>query len=236
MKQPMSGFPLDEMARALRAEINKLRGQVETALGEADKIRRSQIDLALRPVLEELENNNRLETRFDPARIDRLFDTLRKVRDVGVAYNFLIDLFSSKAQEDRFLAAIQDFKVGRQELLSMYYAAHSVACILSAEQFKLLFLFMITGVHKVSDFHNVMREVNSWPKLEPFVDNEFRNALAHGTYMIQAKKIVLFKNAKLDVLREMTRDEFVMAAKNENILFWCLLLMFLDRMTSMYSP
>jgi hypothetical protein len=72
----------------------------------------------------------------------------------------------------------------------------------------------------VSKFYSTMASAapNSWPKLEPKVDSDFRNSLAHGTYAVIDKKIVLFKDAKLshstDPEAEMTVDKFMIHPPN----------------------
>lgn len=222
----------DDFENLLTSEIDKIRSQIEFYLGETDKEKREKIDIALGKVMQELDEKGRLETKFTEAQISLIFDILRKINDVGESYNFFIDTFSNPKQETRFLTSVEEFGITRANLLSMYLAAHVVAGILSTEQFKLLLLFMVAGTYKISDFYNfIEREApTTWPELRPFIDNQFRNALAHGAYLLDKGKVVLFKNAKLEVLREMPLQDFIMAVKNENILFWCMFLFFLNRM------
>jgi hypothetical protein len=101
--------------------------------------------------------------------------------------------------------------------------------ILSTELFKLRLLFHLKGVnHDVSKFVTTIRAnaPATWPLLEPYVDGAFRNALAHGTYAIRGKKVVLFADAKLlpssDKNPEMTLDQFMFRVKECNVLYACL--------------
>lgn len=63
----------------------------------------------------------------------------------------------------------------------------------------------------------------TWPSLKGYVDNDFRNALAHGTYGIVNKRIVLYKDANLVPVEEIELDEFMMRLKDQNVLFLCLI-------------
>jgi hypothetical protein len=221
----------NQLKELFRQELMKFRAQAESNLGDADRKRRNQIDAVLSALLKELETSGHLDMRFTSVQADRLFDILRKVRDVAVVYNSLIEIFSDEARENKFLNAVQEFGIGRIELVQMYLATYATACVLSTESFKLLVLFQTKGIHKVSDFNSVIPRLapHSWPTLKTFVDNIFRNALAHGLYTVEKGKAVLYKNTKLEVCREMTGLEFIMEVKNQNILFWSALLMFLER-------
>lgn len=78
--------------------------------------------------------------------------------------------------------------------------------------------------HDVSKFSTTMQIAapKTWPQLKPFVDNPFRNALAHGTYATINDKIVLFKDAKLEESEKMEVSEFLTRTKKQNVLFLCL--------------
>jgi hypothetical protein len=225
-------FLRNDFENLITSEIEKIRSQIEFYLGEADKEKRARIDIALDKVMQELDGKGRLETKFTDVQISLIFDLLRKINDIGESYNFFIETFSNPERKTRFLTSVEQFGITRANLISMYLAAHAVAGILSTEQFKLLLLFMVVGTYKISDFYNfIEREAPiTWPELRPFIDNEFRNALAHGAYLLDKGKVILFKNAKVEVLREMPLQDFIMAVKNENILFWCMFLFFLNRM------
>ncbi|MGP8126840.1 MAG: hypothetical protein ACLP9D_03435 [Candidatus Bathyarchaeia archaeon] len=62
----------------------------------------------------------------------------------------------------------------------------------------------------------------TWPRLKPFVDNDFRNALAHGTYAIINDKIVLYKDATLVPFQVLSLLKFMVKSTEQKILFMCL--------------
>lgn len=221
-----------QLKEAFQQVLLKFRNQAEANLGEADKRTRNQIDAVLSALMKELEEARHSETHFSYVQIGRLFDILRKVRDTAVIYNFFIDIFGDEAKKDKFLGAVREFGIGSPELIQMYLATYATACILSTELFKLILLFQIRGVSKVSDFNSIVSRLapHNWTALEAFVDNKFRNALAHGMYTVEKGEAVLYKNTALEVYRRMTVQEFVMEVKNQNILFWSMLLQFLERM------
>ena len=87
----------------------------------------------------------------------------------------------------------------------------------------------------VSRFNQTIREAApvSWPNLEPYVDSAFRNSLAHGTYAIANKQVVLFNDAKLlpstDPEAQMPLDKFMLRVKTQNVLYQCLVHVLADK-------
>lgn len=226
----------EELRAEFRKTLLRFRNQAESNLGETDKGRKNSIDRALDELMHELEKKKQLDTTFSASRIGLLFDILRKVRDVALPYNFFIEMFSDENAKRKMLSAVQEFGIGEPEFIQWYLATYATACVLSTELFKLLVLFQIKGRHKVSAFSRVVPNLapNSWRKLERFVNNEFRNGLAHGMYIVENGKAVLFDNSKLEVSKEMSFQDFIMEVKNQNILFWSALLKFLYRMENAF--
>jgi len=50
----------------------------------------------------------------------------------------------------------------------------------------------------------------------------FRNSLAHGTWAIENKQVVLFDDAKLIPYEKLDLDKFIIKTKSQNIIFVCL--------------
>jgi hypothetical protein len=227
-----------EMKEEFRRVLLDFQKQAEANLGDVDKQRRSQIDMAINEMMRELRNRNQLKEfkEFTAAQFSCIFDILRKVRDLAVPYNSLIEIFGSEDKERRFLDTVRDFGLGRFELIQMYLAIYVTACILSTELFKLLVLFQVEGAHRVSDFNRIIPRLapDGWSHLEGFVNSEFRNALAHGLYIIEGDKVTIFKNTALDIHHVMVLHDFIMEVKNQNILFWSMLLNFLQRALTMF--
>lgn len=124
-----------------------------------------------------------------------------------------------------FLQANEQFGFKESALISMLWNLVATDALLSTELFKLLLLFHMKGVsHDVSKFNSTMQSSapKTWPLLKPFVDNDFRNALAHGTYAFINGKVVLYKDAKLVPFQVLSLVKFIMKSKDQTTLFLCL--------------
>ena len=64
---------------------------------------------------------------------------------------------------------------------------------------------------------------NAIRPLEPYLDLDFLNALAHGLFGTKGKQIVLYKNAKLEVLGILDLADFMIRSKNQNVLTQCMI-------------
>jgi hypothetical protein len=208
------------------------------AMGDAEKKLWSEIEPILNEVLDELQRNGKIEIVQTEAEIDRFISTMRKLDDFALAHNALIDLFSQPTPQP-FLEATSKFGFDENKVIYMYIASAVTVAILSIELFKTMMLFVMKDVDfTVSRFSGTMASAapTSWPKLKPYIDNDFRNALAHGTYAIINKKVLLFKDAKLlppdDPEAEMSLDRFMTRVKNTNVLHKCFLSVYLSKLKS----
>jgi hypothetical protein len=68
------------------------------------------------------------------------------------------------------------------------------------------------------------------------VDNDFRNSLAHGTWAVINKKVVLFKDARLAPYERLNLSDFIIKAKKQNILYSCLVNTIIERTKRDYFP
>ena len=64
------------------------------------------------------------------------------------------------------------------------------------------------------------------------MNEKFRNALAHGLFGTEAKKIVLYKNAKFEVLDRMELADFMIRTKEQNVLTQCFIHVIIDKKKS----
>ena len=195
------------------------------ALGDREKTLWKKIEPVLSEVLNEIKANGKIETVYVKAERDRLIGPLKILEETSVTHNKLIHVFEM-AQEERshFFEAIRRYGFEEVSVIGMYLTLAGAVTVLSTELFKLLLLFHMKDVsHDVSKFSSTIRSVapKTWPKLKPFVDNDFRNALAHGTYSLVGKKVVLYRDAKLIPFQEMELHEFMMRSKDQNVLFQC---------------
>lgn len=195
------------------------------AMGEREKQLWKKIEPVLHSVLDELKANDKIETIYLPIDRKALRDTLEKLNWMSSIHNSLINI-ASKDKLKRFLNMTSQFNFDEPKLVWMYLTTGFTLALLSTELFKLLLLFHMKDVnHDVSKFSTTIENAarNTWPQLKPFVDNPFRNALAHGTYAIINKKIVLFEDAKLEKkLDEMELDKFMIRLEDQSLLYMCL--------------
>ncbi len=197
-------------------------------LGDKEKKLWAEIEPILDDLLDELAKKGLIETVYVKSELDKLRAALKKVEDIGYAHNALLDLFDKENPID-FLNATSKFGFTESKVIYMYIACAVTVAVLDTELFKFRLLFHMRNVSfDVSQFSRTISAAapRTWPLLKPHIDNEFRNALAHGTYAIVDKKVTLFENAKLlpsgDPDAEMSLDRFMMRVKDCNVLYACL--------------
>jgi hypothetical protein len=196
------------------------------AMGLAEKTLWKKIEPILNDVLNEIKTNGKIETSYVRAEMNRLSGPIRTLDETGITHNVLLDLFDRPHEEWlRFLQVTEEFGFKESNVIRIYLTLAGTVTVLSTELFKLLLLFHMKDVtYDISKFYSTMQSSapRTWPLLKPFVDNDFRNALAHGTYALVNKKVVLYADAKLLPVQEMELDEFMMRIKDQNVLFQCL--------------
>jgi hypothetical protein len=197
----------------------------------------NEIEPVLNGLLDELRVQGKIETIYTQAEKEDLLSAVEKLDRISEAHNTLLDIIrqqrgSTEGQRKRetFLKQTAEFGFNEQRVVFMYLALAVTVEVLSTELFKLRLLFHMKDVDfAVSHFSTTMSSAAqiSWPKLKPYVDNEFRNSLSHGTWAVINHKIVLFKDAKLlpssDPEAKMSLHRFMMRIKSQNVLYQCLI-------------
>jgi hypothetical protein len=195
-------------------------------LGPKEKEFWKKIEPILSNLLDEIKGNRKLKTIYVKAEMDRIYDVLKANEETGITHNILINLLRHREQRLKFLQAVEQFGFKGTDMFRVYLSLATAVALLSIEHFKLLLLFHMTNVgKKISKFPYTMQSYapKTWPLLKPYVDNEFRNALAHGTYAYVKGKIALYDDAELVPFKEMTLSDFMVRTKEPNVLFICLL-------------
>jgi hypothetical protein len=200
------------------------------ALGSAEKKLWGEIEPLLDGLLSELKANGKIETVYTEAETKKLVEALDKLDRFSLAHNALISLFKPPDPKiANFLKVASEFGFDGDKTAYLCIAMEAIIEVLSTELFKLVVLFHMKDVDfSVSKFSRTIESAapKSWPSLKPYVDNAFRNSLAHGTYSATTNKVVLFENAKLvpsnDLEAEMSLDRFMIRAKTQNVLYHCL--------------
>ncbi|MEM2146271.1 MAG: hypothetical protein QW279_12985 [Candidatus Jordarchaeaceae archaeon] len=195
------------------------------ALGLAEKKLWSEIEPILIELLEELKKKEKIKIVYSKSELDHLCNLLTNVTQLSQNYNLLLHAITDREGKE-FLDATAKFGFQESNWVNMYIHTIALFCILHIELFKIFLLFHCQDVdYKVANFCKTIKEAApaSWEKLRPYVDNKFRNALAHGTWNIEGKDIVLFEDANLIPFERLTLDKFMIRAKEQNVIFQCLI-------------
>jgi hypothetical protein len=192
--------------------------------GEMEKELYRKIEIVIRDLLHELKRNNKIETIYLATEYDRLRSVIERYDIASAIHNFMLGTAKAPDIPGKFLDANKEFGLNEGMAVGMYLQAALYADLLSIELFKLLILFHLKNVdHDVSKFSKTIQESapRAWLHLKPYVDNAFRNAIAHCTIAVRAKKVVIYRDAKLIPIDEMEIDQFMIRLKRANVLFIC---------------
>jgi len=201
-------------------DSKRYRAANPEAIGEREKELWTRVEPIIDQILGELRKADKIKTASFPSDMN-LPQILRQMNEFSEVYNFLIDLIDSEHDSKEFLESNAKFGLDGSKLIAAYIIIAGTMAVLSTEFFKLLLLFFTKDLdNRVDRFKPTMKNIvpNSWPKLEPFIDNKLRNAIAHGNYAVVDQKVRLFKNAKLEIEEEMSLSDFMMRLKNQNVL------------------
>ncbi len=192
------------------------------ALGDAEKKLWTDLEPILIELLDELKTNGKIEISFVAAEHEHLKSILDNLNQVSINHNLLVGAFDGTK---KIVEATSEFGFKESDLVNLYLQTAVLLCMLNTELSKLLLLFHLKGVsHKVSSFSNTMSQLApiAWQKLKPYVDSNFRNSLAHGTWALESKEVVLFDDAKLVPVEKLSLVDFMIKVKNQNVLFQCM--------------
>jgi len=184
-----------------------------------------QIEPIIIGLLDELKRKNKVKTSFYQEEIDHFKNMLDTINQANLNTIILGDLFDSLPKCTKFLKATSAFGFDEDRIVNLYLQSTVYASILDTELFKALILFHLKDVcPQVSQFNKTIENLVSpetWKKLKQLVDSDFRNALAHGTWTVENKKVILFKDAKLERFEELPLGEFFERVKQQNTLYAC---------------
>jgi len=198
-------------------------------MGEMEKKRWDELEPILRELLTELRKNGKLETVYLPVEIEGLRVIVQTLKDCSSNYNLLLHVSdNSKDNYKAFLKAIQPFGFDERLAFHLFIEVAIVATVVTCEMFRTLLLFHSKGLDPQLSFGSLLKRLeksdgapSAVAKLRPYVDLQLRNALAHGLVGAEAKKIVLYKNSKFEVLDKLDLPEFTIRSKLQNVLAHC---------------
>ena len=202
-------------------------GKNKVDLGKGDKALWVEIEMALANVLEELRKKDKLRLHYTDEEKAHIYLMQENVYSISRNYNSLLDMtltFVKEPEETKDLQkALTQFGFGDRSTYYLHIQIDVLNCILHVETAKAYFLYHLKDIenYKPSYFSVIMSRnaPDSWRRLNPYVDNDFRNSLAHGTWSIVNNKILLFKDARLHSPERLEIFEFIKKVKSQNILY-----------------
>ena len=197
----------------------------DEAIGESEKAVWLELESIIRDLLLELKSNGKVESSFTDSEINHLKKLLNNRNEMAFSFNKIMDTTDSWETVNSFTKAIEGFGFNDVNYVYLLVEVAILSVITDTETFKTLLLFHLKDVsHKTSDFVKIMKKSapKNWKKLEPFVNNKFRNALAHGNWSIENSQVVLFENAKLVPFEKFELIDFLLKGREQNLLFACL--------------
>jgi len=197
------------------------------AFGEAEKSLWKQIYPVLDKLLDELKANDRIETVYTKTDMDQLGVVLSNLDDCGRNYNKLMDSFEPRQKFERLMETAREFGITEEDWVKLFLEVSALSAVLPLEFFRTLLIFLMKDIDPKLGLGQLLNELENvaptnGSKIRPFVESDFRNALAHGLFGIKNKKMVLYKNAKLELLDELDLADFIMKMKSQNVLSQCL--------------
>jgi hypothetical protein len=200
------------------------------AFGEAEKKLYSTLEPILCEMLDELKTNNRIETVYVRAELDDLMVVLHSLEDCGRSYNLLLHAIGNLDKGTSFIQALAPFGFDETSTVNLLIQIGVFGAMLSIEMFRTTLLFHSKGLNPKATINELMRELESKDaapkaveKLRPYLDPSFRNAVAHGIFGLQGKEIVLYRNAKFEILEKLSLADFMMRSKKQSTLTHCLI-------------
>ena len=199
------------------------------AIAEADREYWLHLEFVLNSVIDELKNTDKIRTHYtqnDKTRLGLLINTM-----FSIGYNFgalnKMNMFIKDENEKAkdFLKNMNDFGFDAPALFNLNIQIAVLSAVAHTEIAKTYFLFHLKNVesYKASDFNRVMKNniQKNWKHLKPYIENDFRNSLAHGTWAIKDRNVILFRDAKLEPYLTLNLADFIGKIKSQNIFYAC---------------
>ena len=195
------------------------------ALGEGEKEFWNKIEPIINELLEELKANGKIEISFTHDEKQQLDNVLDNLTQTGKSLNLLFGLFKDAENGKRFNDVTSEFGFEESNWINLLIETIVFHSILNTESFKLILLCHLKDVDlKVSRFNLTMTKFApvAWSKLKPYVYSNFRNSLAHGTWALEKKQVVLYEDAELIAYEKLDLADLFIKTKDQNVLFICL--------------
>jgi len=207
------------------------------ALGEGEKKLWNEIEPIINELLEELKANGKIEISFTRDEKQQLDNVLDNLTQTGKSLTLLFSLFKDAENSKKFGDVTSEFGFKENNWINLLIETIVFHSILNTEIFKLTLLLHLKDVDpKVSRFNSTMARFApiAWSKLKPYVYSNFRNSLAHGTWALENKQVVLYEDAELIAYERLDLADLFIKSKDQNVLFICLVNVLAEKNTAKF--
>jgi hypothetical protein len=205
-------------------------------VGAKEKALWITIEPLLIELFDELKENKKIEIVY--TRIEHQHAINVVLNRIKLTENF--NLFARNAtpeKAEQFIRQTASLGFNEENFLNLIIEFSAFMTVMDFECFKTLILHHLKDVdYKASSFNKVVGQYAplAWKKLKPYMYNDFRNALAHGTWTIENGEVVLFKDAKLVPFERLSLHDFVHRANEMGVLCNCVLVVISDKIDSKF--
>lgn len=195
--------------------------------GDAEKRFWVKIEPFIIDLLNELKKNGKIRSDYEITNIENshlinLFENRNKILE---NFNVFAQGIAKKEEMPAFVEKVVALGFHGYNFAHMLIEFSAFMTITDLECFKTLILFCMKDVDYHASKFNKTMEKNapiSWAKLKPIVLNDFRNALAHGTWTIEDGYVVLFSDSRLVPFERLALHKFMDRTQELGILCSCL--------------
>lgn len=206
------------------------------AFGEKEKELWLKVEPIVNDLLNDLKANGKIEIVFVRKDMENLQVVVENQQKCVKNYNLLIDVGKDGQRSARFVQAIEPFGFDDYSSAQLLIQTGILLAVVTTELFRILLLFHSKRLNPAASLERMLRQLegkNCAPKatkkLRPCLDLQFRNALAHGLFGTRDKQIILYKNAKFDLLDSMDLARFMIRCKDLSVVTQCLIGAIIDR-------
>jgi hypothetical protein len=195
-------------------------------IAESEKIVWIELQQIISDILTELKSKNKIETNFAPSELVHFKKMMNTRNNIADNFGKIADTTDSWEKVKDFIDEIKKFNFTDVNYIYIIVELSIMNIIMDSETFKTLLLFHLKDIrsHKSTEFTSTMKNFApiNYNRLEPYINNKFRNSLAHGTWAIENSQIVLFEDAKLVPFERLELLDFLLKVRRQNILISCL--------------
>jgi len=207
-------------------------------IAESEKIVWMELQQIISDILTELKTHNKIEANFTHSELVHFKKMMNTRNDIAENFGKIADTTDSWERITDFLNAIKKFNFTDVNYVYLIVELSIMNMLMDSEIFKTMFLFYLKGIksHESTAFPSTMKNFApiNYNRLKPFINNKFRNSLAHGTWAIENNQIVLFEDAKLVPFEKLELLDFLLKVRRQNVLVSCLSSVISDKIEKVF--